>query len=144
MRTISWLFKLTDASRIRLLQTELREIAEDFLIIAITSPLGILDGHPKKALDDRKRWLEANVINPVAILQNALSDDQAPMFAEWPEQVNVSVGKIEQAIGKHPQLKRALKKEGESRFRATFGQLNDPSREVIVTVLAFDVPTGDQ
>ncbi len=41
----------------------------------------------------------------------------------------------------HPQRKHGPKIEGETRFRYVFGNASDASREVIVTVLVFDVPT---
>ncbi|WP_156164511.1 hypothetical protein [Bradyrhizobium sp. LTSP885] len=48
---------------------------------------------------------------------------------------------IETSLTSHPNLKHGPKKEGASRFRCTFGNSKDPRREVIVTILAFDVPT---
>lgn len=47
---------------------------------------------------------------------------------------------IELAVAKHPHIKHGPKKESETRFRAVFGNPTDHSREVIVTILAFDVP----
>jgi hypothetical protein len=44
-------------------------------------------------------------------------------------------------VNAHPHRKRGPKVEGETRFRYVFGNPADPSREVIVTVLVFDVPT---
>ena len=40
----------------------------------------------------------------------------------------------------HPNFKRDLGKTSETSFRYVFAQPNDPSREMIITVLAFDVP----
>lgn len=48
--------------------------------------------------------------------------------------------KIKAATDTHPNKKRGPTVEGESRFRYVFGSQNDPSREIILTVLAFDVP----
>jgi hypothetical protein len=51
---------------------------------------------------------------------------------------------IEATISKHPNLKRASKKETETRFRCVFGNPSDSNREVIVTVMAFNVPKPSQ
>lgn len=47
---------------------------------------------------------------------------------------------MEAAISKHPNLKRGPIKESETRFRCVFANPSDASREIIVTVMAFDVP----
>jgi hypothetical protein len=47
---------------------------------------------------------------------------------------------MEAAIGKHPNLKRGPKKETETQFRCVFGNPADSNREIIVTVMAFNVP----
>jgi hypothetical protein len=47
---------------------------------------------------------------------------------------------IESAVAKHPNVKRGPKKETETRFRCVFGNPTDNNREVIVTVMAFNVP----
>jgi hypothetical protein len=47
---------------------------------------------------------------------------------------------VEAAIPKHPNYKRGPVKENETRFRSVFGNPTDANREVIVTVMAFNVP----
>jgi hypothetical protein len=47
---------------------------------------------------------------------------------------------MEAAISKHPNLKRGPTKESETRYRCVFGNPADANREVIVTVMAFNVP----
>jgi hypothetical protein len=47
---------------------------------------------------------------------------------------------MEAAIAKHPSLKRGPMKETETRYRCVFGNPSDANREVIVTVMAFNVP----
>jgi hypothetical protein len=47
---------------------------------------------------------------------------------------------MEAAISKHPNLKRGPTKESETRHRCVFGNPTDANREVIVTVMAFNVP----
>jgi hypothetical protein len=51
------------------------------------------------------------------------------------------LAKIGETAPKHPLFKRDLGKAGESAFRYVFGQPNDSNREILVTVLAFDIPT---
>lgn len=51
------------------------------------------------------------------------------------------LAKIKQAATSHPNRKSAPRQEAETRFRYVFGNPSDPSREIILTVLAFDVPT---
>ncbi len=51
------------------------------------------------------------------------------------------LGKIKSSAAAHPQFKTGPKIMGETQFRYVFGQTGDSSREVIVTVMAFDVPS---
>ena len=44
-------------------------------------------------------------------------------------------------IQTHPNIKRLMPIEGETRFRAVLSHKDDPAREMIVTILAFDVPS---
>jgi hypothetical protein len=48
---------------------------------------------------------------------------------------------IKETVGAHPQRKHGPRVEGETRFRYVFGHPKDSSREIIVTILAFDVPS---
>jgi hypothetical protein len=50
------------------------------------------------------------------------------------------LAKIPEELRRHPNFKREIPQEGETRFRAILKSKNDPDRELIVTVLAFDVP----
>ena len=47
------------------------------------------------------------------------------------------------AIQEHPNFKRSLPIQGETRFRVALSHKDDPAREMLVTILAFDVPNGD-
>lgn len=55
-------------------------------------------------------------------------------------QFSTVLGKIPEGLRTHPNFKREERQDGETRFRAVLSHKNDPSRELIVTVLAFDVP----
>jgi hypothetical protein len=50
------------------------------------------------------------------------------------------LGKIAETTPKHSKFKRDNGKSSESVFRYVFAQPNDANREVILTVLAFDIP----
>ena len=50
--------------------------------------------------------------------------------------------KIRDIVPRHPSFKRELGKADETTFRYVLAQPNDSSREIAVTVLAFDVPTA--
>jgi hypothetical protein len=50
--------------------------------------------------------------------------------------------KIKAAAASHPHYKRGPTIEGETRFRFVFGNPSDHSREVILTVMVFDVPSA--
>jgi hypothetical protein len=50
--------------------------------------------------------------------------------------------KIEEFVPKHSSYKRTLKKIDESSFRYIFHQTGDPNREIMLSVLVFDVPTA--
>jgi hypothetical protein len=52
------------------------------------------------------------------------------------------LAKIAETVPTHPHFKRDLGRTGESTFRYVFAQPNDVSREIILTVLAFDIPTA--
>jgi hypothetical protein len=51
------------------------------------------------------------------------------------------LAKIRETVPKHPNFKRDRSGSGESTFRYIFGQANDSNREIILTILAFDIPT---
>ncbi len=51
--------------------------------------------------------------------------------------------KISEIVPKHKCYKRTSGSSGESNFGYVFHQPNDPNREIIVTVMAFDVPTAE-
>lgn len=51
------------------------------------------------------------------------------------------LAKIRETAPKHPLFKRDRGATGESTFRYVFAQPNDANREIILTVLAFDIPT---
>jgi hypothetical protein len=50
------------------------------------------------------------------------------------------LAKIKEAVAMHPHRKRGATDESETRFRYVFGNPSDHSREIILTVVAFDVP----
>jgi hypothetical protein len=50
------------------------------------------------------------------------------------------LAKIPEVMESHPQYKRTVSVEGESTFRYILGHPDDPSRELIVTTLVFEVP----
>ena len=52
------------------------------------------------------------------------------------------LSKIAEAVPTHPNFKRDLGKSDESTFRYLFAQPNDANREIILTVMAFDIPTN--
>jgi hypothetical protein len=52
------------------------------------------------------------------------------------------IAKIAESAPKHPNFKRDLGKSDDSSFRYVFVQPNDPNREVVLTVMAFDIPTA--
>jgi hypothetical protein len=55
-------------------------------------------------------------------------------------QFSTVLARIPEGLRTHPNFKREEKQDGETRFRAIVSHKNDPSRELIVTVLAFEVP----
>jgi hypothetical protein len=54
------------------------------------------------------------------------------------------IAKIRETVPKHPLFKRDLGPTGDTAFRYIFAQPNDRNREIILTVLAFDIPTTRQ
>lgn len=52
------------------------------------------------------------------------------------------LAKIKEALAEHPHRMQGPKDESETRFRYVFGNPSDHSREIILTVVAFDVPTA--
>lgn len=55
-------------------------------------------------------------------------------------QFSTVLAKLPDGLRSHPNFKREEKPNGETRFRAVLSHKSDPSRELTVTVLAFDVP----
>jgi hypothetical protein len=55
-------------------------------------------------------------------------------------QMSTVLGQIKGLIEAHPQFKRHVPQNGETRFRAVLRQANDTNRELALTVLVFDVP----
>jgi hypothetical protein len=51
------------------------------------------------------------------------------------------LGKIAEMAPRHAHFKRDLGKSDESTFRYVFGQPNDTNREILLAVMAFDIPT---
>jgi hypothetical protein len=51
------------------------------------------------------------------------------------------LSKIKEAMEKHPHKKRGPTIESDTRFRYVFGNPGDHNREIILTVMVFDVPT---
>jgi hypothetical protein len=51
------------------------------------------------------------------------------------------ISKIRETVPKHIYFKRDLGASGESTFRYVFAQPQDSNREILLTVLAFDIPT---
>jgi hypothetical protein len=52
------------------------------------------------------------------------------------------LAKIKETSASHPNRKSGPKEEGETRFRYVFANPSDASREITLTVLAFDVPSA--
>jgi hypothetical protein len=50
------------------------------------------------------------------------------------------LAKVKEAASAHPHRKHGPKVESETRFRFVFGNPSDAGREIVLTVLAFDVP----
>jgi hypothetical protein len=50
------------------------------------------------------------------------------------------IAKIPEIVEAHENYKRRIRYDHESAFRYIFGQKNDKNREIILTVLVFDVP----
>ena len=51
--------------------------------------------------------------------------------------------KIKEVSPQHRLYKSGPKIEGETRFRFVFGQNSDPNREVVITIIVFDIPQPD-
>jgi hypothetical protein len=49
---------------------------------------------------------------------------------------------IKQAMQKHPHKKRGPKVDSETRFRFVMGNPGDPSREIIMSVMIYDIPVS--
>jgi hypothetical protein len=50
------------------------------------------------------------------------------------------VGKVPEVVGAHPNFKRSAPYGDETGFRAVLSHRDDPNRELLLTVLAFDIP----
>ena len=61
--------------------------------------------------------------------------------ANWPPVCWHRLTKIPQLVEAHPNHKREVPIDGETRFRHVLHHRDDKNRELVLTVLAFDVPT---
>lgn len=50
---------------------------------------------------------------------------------------------IPESVKQHTNFKRQVSCKGETNSRYIFGQVNDPNREITITIMAFDVPGND-
>ena len=86
---------------------------------------------PKKLLDtldqlaSQTTWKDTKV---AVIIFNRRKDFTAVLNA------------IKETVPKHSSFKREVPIQNETRFRYIFGNRDDPSRELFLTILAFDVP----
>jgi hypothetical protein len=69
----------------RELQKDLREIAEDYLTAALTTPLGLTDGPKDITLTKRREWVDIHLVQPSDQLLQALSADATHLRSEWPD-----------------------------------------------------------
>lgn len=67
------------------LRQDLRDIAEDYLTVALTTPLGVGPGASDAKLSARFVWVRDKLFAPADDLLKALSDDSAPMRSGWPD-----------------------------------------------------------
>lgn len=51
------------------------------------------------------------------------------------------LAQVSSVLAAHPQFKRSIAQQSESRFRAVLRQSTDPDRELVLTVLVFGVPS---
>lgn len=70
---------------LKALQADLRHVAHDYLIVALTAPFGIRGGPKGMTRDQRKRWLESNILKPARKLLSALSVEHNHQLFEWSE-----------------------------------------------------------
>ncbi len=54
--------------------------------------------------------------------------------------LSIVLAKIPEAMESHPNYKRTVPLDDETRFRYVFAHRDDPNRELIITVLVFEVP----
>lgn len=67
------------------LQKDLRDLAYDFLIAAVTTPFRMKTS-PKHVTDTKRIvWLRSHVLKPTEMLLDALSDSNSVMLSEWPQ-----------------------------------------------------------
>jgi hypothetical protein len=74
----------------RTIQQNLRDIAEDFLTVALSTPLGISLGPTDIPSSKRAVWVERHLFNPAKELLDALSNANAPMWSGWPDLLDVA------------------------------------------------------
>jgi hypothetical protein len=70
-----------------LLQGELRDLARNYMRVALNTPLGVPYGPKDTTLTKRADWLTSNIINPCHRLLAALADNNAPKLSNWPDEI---------------------------------------------------------
>jgi hypothetical protein len=67
------------------LQVDLRELAMDYMIAALVTPLRIRGAAKNETLSKRSRWLSRNVRAPVLHLITQFEQPNNPWLSEWPD-----------------------------------------------------------
>lgn len=78
--------KSKDQPRLDALQTRLQEVATRYRVMIATVPSDLPGApFPEKTLTKRHEWVDANILNPVSRLRDAISDENRPLLSTWPE-----------------------------------------------------------
>ena len=70
---------------VKVLRSDLQDLAHDYLVAAQSAPFGIGGGPKNLTRDQRKRFLKPQVVNPARKLLRALAEENAHQFFEWPD-----------------------------------------------------------
>jgi hypothetical protein len=84
LRKILRLQASKDEKRLLKLRAELRILGRNYRQVISSTPSDLPSAPFNETLTRRADWLEAQVLNPLDRLLNALSEDNRPMFSTWP------------------------------------------------------------
>ena len=80
------------------------------------------------------------ILKGISLGWEAVNTFLYPTFGHKNKDLTAVLRKIDEFVNKHPNFLKKLKYESETGFRYSFHHKNDKERELLLTILVFDIP----